>query len=463
MTVDDFSVLHVARLEVRLRACEPVSLPPFLGSTLRGALGHALKQGVCVVDHGDCSRCPIALQCIYPYLFETPAPPGIAQLRGQRNAPLPFILEPPIVVNPVKRIWRLPAARVPDARPAVATAGDRGQFASHCGDHPGYEASSVTSVVFPDQPKRFNVGEDLSFGLTLMGRAIDLVPYLIFAIAEMARRGLGANRGQFDLKEVWLKGAAGTRERIYSVDSSRLTVPPHVSRPLSDLMSERLSDLQGKKVANSEAEGLSGSAHEKSRYCLSASQTLEEAVAERLSELRSAIPEDSSGHRELGAQATETEREYENGGHRDDGQDAKPEHRLKLRFLTPARTQIQGDLQTGLTFELLVRSLLRRVSALSLLHGSEPLDLDYRGLIERARTVTVCRSALRWWDLERYSNRQGGKMKVGGLIGEVEYKGQAIREFLPLVAAGEFLHVGKGTSLGLGAYRITTNRDHPEQ
>lgn len=455
MTVDDFSVLHVTRLEVRLRACEPVSLPPFLGSTLRGALGHALKQAVCVVDHGDCSRCPIAFQCTYPYLFETPAPPGIAQLRGQRHAPLPFILEPPIVVNPVKRILRLPAARVPDARSAVATAGDRGQFASHCGDHPGYEASSVTSVVFPDQPKRFSLGEDLSFGLTLVGRAIEFLPYVIFAIAEMARRGLGANRGQFDLKEVWLKGAAGTRERIYSVDSSRLTVPPHVSRPLSDLMSERVSDLQGKKVANSEAEGLSGSAHEKSRYCLSASQTLEEAVAERLSELRSATLNDSdSNGRELTTQSTNGGREYRNGRQRDGGPDAKREDRLKLRFLTPARIRVQGDLQTGVTFELLIRNLLRRVSTLAAVHGRSHLDLDYRGLIERAESVRTLRSRLKWWDLERYSNRQAEKLKVGGLIGEIEYQGDAVEDYMPLLVAGELLQVGAGASYGLGRYEL---------
>jgi hypothetical protein len=36
----------------------------------------------------------------------------------------------------------------------------------------------------------------------------------------------------------------------------------------------------------------------------------------------------------------------------------------------------------------------------------------------------------------------------------VEYGGEAIEEFLPLVAAGEILHVGAGTSFGLGRYEI---------
>lgn len=45
-------------------------------------------------------------------------------------------------------------------------------------------------------------------------------------------------------------------------------------------------------------------------------------------------------------------------------------------------------------------------------------------------------------------------MKLGGFIGEIEYKGEAITEFLPLIVAGEILHVGTGTSFGLGKYEI---------
>lgn len=413
MTVDDFSVLDVARFEVRLRSCESVSLPPFLGSTLRGALGHALKQAVCVVDHGDCSQCPVAGQCVYPYFFETPVPAGIAQLRGQRHAPHPFVLEPPIVLNPVKRVWRLsaPSIREPVTAVASACAGQNATAAKRIVTIParnaeglfggpafkgavhgcdtlqrashrvaakqnanGRKASFVTSLVLPDTPKRYNKGEDLSFGLTLLGRAIEFLPYVVFAIGGMARRGLGADRAPFELGEVWLNRAAGKRELIYAGDNSWLTAPPRAGRPLSEAISEKLSALHS--------------------------------------------------------------------------------HRLKLRFLTPARIRVQGDLQTGLSFELLVRNLLRRISTLAAVHGRNHLDLDYHGLLERARTVKTQRSVLKWWDLERYSNRQAEKLKVGGLIGEVEYEGEAIEEYLPLLAAGELLQVGTGTSYGLGRYEL---------
>ncbi|MCI0486718.1 MAG: CRISPR system precrRNA processing endoribonuclease RAMP protein Cas6, partial [Blastocatellia bacterium] len=77
-----------------------------------------------------------------------------------------------------------------------------------------------------------------------------------------------------------------------------------------------------------------------------------------------------------------------------------------------------------------------------------------RALIERAATIGTGSSELLWWDWERYSNRQKTKMKLGGFAGEVEYNGEAIADFLPLIAAGEILHVGAGTSFGLGKYEI---------
>ena len=91
---------------------------------------------------------------------------------------------------------------------------------------------------------------------------------------------------------------------------------------------------------------------------------------------------------------------------------------------------------------------------LAAVHSRAPLDLNYRGLIEQSATMETHSSELNWWDWERYSNRQKTKMKLGGFAGEVVYEGKAIADFLSLVVAGEILHVGAGTSFGLGKYRI---------
>ena len=57
MSPEDFAPLALSRYELRLRAEEVCSLPAVLGSTLRGAFGHALKKTVCVMPHRDCERC----------------------------------------------------------------------------------------------------------------------------------------------------------------------------------------------------------------------------------------------------------------------------------------------------------------------------------------------------------------------------------------------------------------------
>src|SRR2546426_7831856 len=123
MRCQDFDGLDIARFEVPLCALERSVLPPYLGSTLRGALGHALKDSACVVEHRDCRRCAFVESCAYPYLFETPVPPGIKELRGQTHAPLPFLIEPPLVENPIRRVWRVPATNAAvAAAPSTASA-----------------------------------------------------------------------------------------------------------------------------------------------------------------------------------------------------------------------------------------------------------------------------------------------------------------------------------------------------
>ena len=51
---------------------------------------------------------------------------------------------------------------------------------------------------------------------------------------------------------------------------------------------------------------------------------------------------------------------------------------------------------------------------------------------------------------------EGAGEAVGGLIGDVEYEGRAIDDFMPLICAGEILGVGTGTSIGLGRYQIVS-------
>ncbi|MCI0418045.1 MAG: CRISPR system precrRNA processing endoribonuclease RAMP protein Cas6, partial [Acidobacteria bacterium] len=75
-------------------------------------------------------------------------------------------------------------------------------------------------------------------------------------------------------------------------------------------------------------------------------------------------------------------------------------------------------------------------------------------LLEEAKQITVRSHDLVWDDWARYSGRQKEWMQFGGLMGSVTYEG-VLGAFMPLLALGEWLHVGGKTSFGLGRYRIS--------
>ena len=116
---------------------------------------------------------------------------------------------------------------------------------------------------------------------------------------------------------------------------------------------------------------------------------------------------------------------------------------------TPLRLKFKNRIKADLPFHVLVRAMLRRISALFTCYvGAEPM-LDYKGMLERAKEVKIVKSHIRWHAWERYSNRQKQRMPLGGIVGSVTYKGQ-LGEFLPLLDVGSKLHIGKNTSFGLG-------------
>jgi len=52
-------------------------------------------------------------------------------------------------------------------------------------------------------------------------------------------------------------------------------------------------------------------------------------------------------------------------------------------------------------------------------------------------------------------------MKLGGFVGNITFEGD-LKEFLPFVKLGEYIHIGKQTSFGLGKYEIVGRFDYEE-
>ncbi|MBT9173037.1 MAG: hypothetical protein DDT21_01427 [Syntrophomonadaceae bacterium] len=131
-----------------------------------------------------------------------------------------------------------------------------------------------------------------------------------------------------------------------------------------------------------------------------------------------------------------------------------PISEIQIKFITPARLVDDGTCATVPEFHVFFRQIMRRISSLSYFHHGQRLDADYGGLAVRSRHITLSANNTSWQDLERYSHRQEQRINMGGLIGTVTYQGD-LTEFIPWLALGEQVHVGKNTVFGFGKYKLT--------
>jgi hypothetical protein len=135
-------MLSLACYRVSFAATQPLDLPSYLGSTLRGAFGHAFRAVACPAPRG--AQCPVPAQCPYHLIFETSPPPGADALRTHEEIPRPFVIAP------------------------------------------------ADSASFANQGRQqFRPGDEFSFDLTLIGRAQEFFPYFVVALREVNRIGRG--------------------------------------------------------------------------------------------------------------------------------------------------------------------------------------------------------------------------------------------------------------------------------
>jgi len=164
--------LSCARYRVVFEAREPLDLPGYLGSTLRGAFGHAFRAVACPAPRG--LDCPAPAQCPYHLIFETSPPPGSEALRTHDEIPRPFVIAP----------------------------GDSEQGRG-------------------EQTRRmFRCGDEVSFELVLIGRAQEFFPYFVVALREVNRIGRG--RQAVELQRIDALSASADRSRVVYTASENL-------------------------------------------------------------------------------------------------------------------------------------------------------------------------------------------------------------------------------------------------
>ena len=299
---------------------EPLKMPAFKANIFRSRFGYLLRHIACIGDDTQCEKtCQYPDKCVYSRCFETPVPDDSPILRGQPYAPHPFILQPP-------RTGKLDYA--------------------------------------PD--------DTFTCNLTLIGEAINLLPWIVLTFQEMGKRriGLQGKRGQC---------------RLDTVES----LPAQNSHP---------------------------------------PQTIFTAETEMLTDDGIGLTLDDVMHNTSNINDT-----------------------IELEFITPTSIKVNGRWSSELTFEILIRNLLRRIRFLSYFHCGEDLDVDAHGLIAASTAVTH-NSRLNWLRKDRYSYRAEKFVPMGGFIGKIRFSGE-LGPFLPFIYLGEYLHIGHHTAFGFGQYR----------
>lgn len=325
--------LDVVSVTAVLKSAGTGTLPPYLGSTLRGAFGRAYRRTACVMDRVCRDECQRPRGCSYSILFETPLPRDLRGRLGSQKAPHPFVMAPLTPGGPV------------------------------------------------------GPGDLLAFRVHLFGHALRGLRGVVTALGRMAAFGLGRDRLPFRLHEVW-DGlpTEGPPVLLGTADTGLVCSPAVADLPL---------------LASLPPDGLS------------------------------AAP---------------------------DG------YRVRLRFDTPVRLLQKGQLNERPDLSALLRALHRRLEALTLFHGEGPDAWDDSssrpGEIGNGRTLAAAASKavtlssdFKRADWDRYSSRQRRKVRLTGALGDL-----CLDHVSPLclswLLAGQWTHIGKATSCGLGAYTV---------
>lgn len=364
------AALPITRLRLLVRADAALALPAYAGSMLRGAWGHALKA-MMPLPHGDGQPCALHTRCAYCQVF-APVAREAHRLQKFSQMPAPYVIEPPF-----------PPFGAPVDQPRDNQAASRATGANAHG------------------PRTLRAGETFSFGLVLIGQALQHLPTLVLAWQQACQRGLGAGKAACTLLAVHREGVAqplwqAGQGAPQPLDAATLTLPP---------MPAWLGALA--QAANAQAD--------------------------------QATPAQAAASASARQPCTTI--------------------RLSLQLHTPLRLQQQGKPATraSLTARDLLITLARRCQLLlDTQLGPAAPQQDFGALAACAQQIQIDARCLRWYDWSRYSNRQRQSMPMGGLLGTLQLSGPAaaLAPFIELLHLGQWLHLGKETTFGLGRYSL---------
>lgn len=324
----------VYRLWFTVEVETPLEVPPWPGSALRGALLSALRRHYCTApndpDPGHSMRCPVC------WLMAREDP----DWRWGRTPARPYTID----LDPIH----------------------------HALGH------------------RYQPGERFGFGVTLFGVAINLLPYLILAVPEMGRMGVGrrlaennGRRGRFTLHQV---------EAVHPLTGAREVILPPGSRTVH---TPTLFIHEHDVISH-------------------AGRILERARQTRRVEVRFLTPTRLVHQKRL----------------------------VKVPHFRPLFGRALDRIEA-------LYSMYGERQDSTQVPGMPPV-MDVPGWLRAAEDVRLVEYDVRWVDLKSGSRRTGRVTPTGGFIGRAVYEFEQWNELLPVLVWGQAVHVGKDVVKGNG-------------
>ena len=82
------------------------------------------------------------------------------------------------------------------------------------------------------------------------------------------------------------------------------------------------------------------------------------------------------------------------------------------------------------------------------------METDFAAFTAAVGEIQFRGARLSWQQWTRYSSRQHSTVPMGGLVGELVVDTRGLEPFWPYLWLGQWLHCGKGATMGLGRYVV---------
>ena len=129
-----------------------------------------------------------------------------------------------------------------------------------------------------------------------------------------------------------------------------------------------------------------------------------------------------------------------------------PINYLNVNILSPIRIIKKNKMVNLFTPQIFFNEFSRRIKTINHYYGSSDLTFNYSDLLKETELITM-KNRTKIKKISRYSNRQHKHVPITGIVGDLEFNNLGPVTY-NLLKAVEDIHIGKGTSYGLGQIEV---------